>query len=541
MEDQMSTQLTLTTPDIIVCLVTLVGSMAAGLWLGIRKTTAGSSDGFFLASRRLTWPIVGASLFATNIGAEHLVGLSGDSYRYGLKAGTVELGTAICLGLACWLLFPTYIKNKVFTIPEYLERRYDVRARLFFSGLMLLICIMAKMAFTLFAGALVVNSMLGWDIMSVVVLLSIAAAAVTILGGFAAVAYTDTIQTVIMILGCTFMFFIGLDKVGGWGELISKAGDQMHIAGPIDDPSYPFWGIILGIVYGGIFYWGMDQVNVQRVLGAKNLDHGRWGAMFAALLKLTPIFLFAMPGVITYALYPGMSEQESKSIFVVMLNNLLPSGLRGLVLSALLVALISSILAVMNSVSTMIVRDFVLYFRPGMGERVQVVLGKVMIIVAALAGAMAAYLVSRTQDGLYKYLQAISFYLCVPLVPGIFFGIVSRRINMTGVICSVFVGGAISTVYMIDGIFQDFGRANFGFLHLTLTENYAFRGLWEVLITTAVLFAASYASPAPAAEKVRGQTIDWSEPAEPFRGLVDWRLHLGLLLVATVSLYAWLW
>ena len=218
-------QLTLTSLDFVVCVATLVGSMLLGLWLGIRKSTQGSSDGFFLAGRRLTWPIVGASLYATNIGAEHLVGLSGDSYRYGLKAGTVELGTAICIGIACWVLFPTYIKNKVFTIPEFLERRYDVRARLFFSGLMLLICVMTKMAFTLFAGALVMHSLFGWDMMSVVVLLSLAAAVVTILGGFAAVAYTDTIQTVIMIVGCTLMLLFGLDKVGGWEELVSKAGD----------------------------------------------------------------------------------------------------------------------------------------------------------------------------------------------------------------------------------------------------------------------------------------------------------------------------
>ncbi len=141
--------------------------------------------------------------------------------------------------------------------------------------------------------------------MNVVILISLVAAVVTILGGFAAVAYTDTIQTVIMILGCTLMLFLGLDKVGGWDELMIKAGSQMHVAGPIDDPSYPFWGIIVGVVYGGLFYWGMDQVNVQRVLGARDLQHARWGAMFAGLLKLTPIFIFALPGVITFCAIPG--------------------------------------------------------------------------------------------------------------------------------------------------------------------------------------------------------------------------------------------
>ena len=240
-------------------------------------------------------------------------------------------------------------------------------------------------------------------------------------------------------------------------------------------------------------------------------------------------------------MYPGLSDEDSKSTFVVMLNNLLPSGLRGLVLSALLAALISSILAVMNSVSTMLVRDFLLYFKPGLGERTQVLLGRFMVFVAAVAGASGAYLVSQTQDGLYKYLQAISFYLCVPLVPAIFFAIVSKRINMTGAICSVLVGSVISTLYVIDGIFQDFGRANFGFLHLTLTENYTFRGLWEVIITTVVLFLASYATQPPPPKKVEGLTVDWAAPIEPFRGLSDWRLQLGLLLTATVCLYAWLW
>jgi len=537
----MKTSLSLTAVDTLVCVGTLAASMIAGLYLAVRSRTAENSAGFFLAGRRLAWFVVGASLYATNIGAEHLVGLSGDSYRYGLRAGTVEMGTAICLGIACWLLFPTYIKNKVFTIPEFLERRYDVRARLFFSGLMIVICVMTKMAFTLFAGALVVHSLLGWDIMSVVLLLSLSAAVVTIIGGFAAVAYTDTIQTVIMIVGCTAMLFFGLHKVGGWAELVSRAGAHIHVAGPITDPNYPFVGILMGIVYGGIFYWGMDQVNVQRVLGAKNLDHGRWGAMFAAALKLTPVFIFALPGVIAYVLYPGLSAQESKGTFVVLLNKLLPSGLRGLVLAALLAALISSILAVMNSVSTMAVRDFVMHVKPNLRERTQVLLGRIMVFIAAVAGAAAAYLVSRTQDGLYKYLQAISFYLTVPLIPGIFFGIVSKRVNMAGAVWSALTGGAISTLYMIDGIFQDFGRAHLGFLHLPFTENYTFRGLWEVIITTVVLFAVSYATAAPSPEKLSGLTVDWKKRPEPFRGFKDWRLQVAVLLAVTIAIYAWLW
>jgi solute:Na+ symporter, SSS family len=195
--------------------------------MAYRRSAGKNSSNFFLGGRKIKWPVIGASLFATNIGAEHLVGLSGDSYRYGLSAGSVELTTAITLGFACAILFPYYIKNKIFTIPEFLEIRYNRNARLFFSGLMLVISIMTKLAFTLFAGALVMNSLLGWSVMTTVFYTGMIVAVFTIIGGFTAVAYTDTIQTVIMIVGCSIMLFIGLDKVGGWSGLMEKVPEAM--------------------------------------------------------------------------------------------------------------------------------------------------------------------------------------------------------------------------------------------------------------------------------------------------------------------------
>ncbi|HWR99460.1 MAG TPA: hypothetical protein VN249_02535, partial [Prolixibacteraceae bacterium] len=179
--------------DWFVFSIVMIGSLSFGLWMAYRKKAGENSSNFFLGGRKIAWPIVGASIFATNIGAEHLVGLSGDSYRYGLSAGSVELTTAITLGFACAILFPYYIKNKIFTIPEFLELRYDRRARTFFSGLMLIISIMTKLAFTLFAGALVLNSILGWNVMTTIVCIGAAVAVFTIIGGFTAVAYTDAI------------------------------------------------------------------------------------------------------------------------------------------------------------------------------------------------------------------------------------------------------------------------------------------------------------------------------------------------------------
>ena len=534
--------LSLSSLDWLVCSTVVLGSILVGLFLSLRSRQKETSAGFFLAGRTLAWPVVGASLYATNIGAEHLVGLSGDAYRYGLKAGTVELTTALCLGFACAVLFPYYIKTKVFTIPEFLELRYNAAARLFFSGLMLVISIMTKMAFTLYAGALVLNSLMGWDVMHVVWVLGIVAAVVTIVGGFAAVAYTDTIQAAIMILGALVMTVLGLAHVGGWGELVLKAQDRMHIAGPYDDLNYPFWGIIAGAVYGGVFYWGIDQVNVQRALGARNLDQARWGAMFAVLLKLTPVFLFALPGVIAFACEPGLSDQQSKSTFVWLLSNLCPGGVRGLVLGALLAAMISSLLAMMNSISTMAVRDFVLRFRPNTGEGLQVLLGRSAILVATVLGVSAAYLVYKTPGGLYKYLQTISIYLVMPITPAIVFGIMSKRVNMVGASASVLVGVAISAVFVADELMGPAaGERVFGLLHAPLTLNYTYRGLWGTLAVVAVLFGVSLATKPPAPEKVEQTTVRWDEKWEPLCGWSDWRLQWAVLALATLAIYYWLW
>jgi SSS family solute:Na+ symporter len=531
--------LLLTPLDWLVCLSTLGGSVALGLFVASRIQAGASSTNFFLAGRQLTWPVIGASLFATNIGAEHLVGLSGDAYRYGLCAGTVELTTVLCLGVGAAVLFPYYIKNRVFTIPEFLEIRYHPICRVFFSALMLLICVVTKMAFTLYAGALVINSLLGWNVMLVVTVIGILTALFTMKGGFAAIAYTDTIQTTIMIIGCGIMVLLGLGRVGGWHGLAHLTPEAIRIAKPYTDPNYPFLGIMAAAAYGGIFYWGIDQVNVQRVLGAKDLHQARWGAMFGILLKLSPVFIFALPGVIALALFPG---REPKLTFVTLLNDLMPTGLRGLVLSALLAALISSLDAVMNSISTMTVRDFVVRLRPKTSEGAQVVIGRVAIMIGTILGIGAAYLVYITPEGLYKYLQTISIYLVMPVMPAIFFGILSKKVTFKGAIASVGVGGALAAIFVSDqwmGV--EAGTRWFPWIHNSLTLNYAFRGLWGTLIIIATLFIVSTVTEKTAPDKLEKTTIRWGAKAEPFTGLSDWRLHLAVLSGVTVALYAWLW
>lgn len=528
--------------DWVVLSVVMVGSLSFGLYMAYRKKAGENSANFFLGGRNIKWPVIGASVFATNIGAEHLVGLSGDSYRYGLSAGSVELTTGITLGFACAILFPYYMKNKIYTIPEFLEMRFNRRARTFFSGLMLVISVMTKLAFTLFAGALVLNSILGWDVMTTVFYIGIVVAIFTIIGGFTAVAYSDVIQVVLMLGGAIVMLVIGLDKVDGWGGLMEKVPEMMKISAPYDDPVYPFWGILATAFYAGIFYWGIDQVNVQRILSAPNLKHARWGAMFATLLKLLPIFIFALPGVIAFALFPNeLQGEETKQTFVLLLNKLLPSGLRGLMLASLVAALITSLIAVLNSVSTLVVRDFIVEFRPNTSEKKQVTIGRYIILIAAFLGIGAAYLVYKNEEGLYKYLQTITAYLVIPVFPAIFFGIVSKKVTLNGAKASVIVGIVLATIFVVDQLLgPETGKQLFPFLHYKLTLNFGYRGLWAEMLITAVLFGVSAFTEKTDPKKLEKTTINYSKGIAKFEGITDWRLHLAILLGITLFLYIWL-
>ncbi len=534
--------LSLASLDWIVLFVVMAGSLGFGMYMAYRKKSGQNSSNYFLGGRSIKWPIVGASLFATNIGAEHLVGLSGDSYRYGLSAGLVELTTVITLGISCAILFPYYMKNKLFTIPEFLEIRYSRRARTFFSGLMLIISIMTKLAFTLFAGALVLHSLLGWDIMSTIFYIGIIVAIFTIIGGLTAVAYTDAIQTIIMIGGSAIMLLIGLEKVGGFHGLMEKAPQMMSIARPYNDPVYPFWGILSTAFYAGIFYWGMDQVNVQRVLAAPDLNNARWGAMFATLLKLLPVFIFALPGVIAFALFPGeLQGDATKQTFVLLLNKLLPAGLRGLLMASLLAAMITSLIGVLNSVSTLVVRDFIVEFKPGLTEKKQVRIGRLVILIVTLLGIGAAYMVYKNEEGLYKYLQTISAYLVVPVFPAILFGIISKKVTMKGASASVITGIILATIFVIDQMLGPIsGKEAFPFLHHKLTLNFGYRGLWAEILITGVLFVVSAFTEKTESSRLEKTTIDYSKRLAAFKGLTDWRLHLIILTLMTILILVWL-
>lgn len=323
---------------------------------------------------------------------------------------------------------------------------------------------------------------------------------------------------------------------------MEKAPEMMRIGKPYDDPVYPFWGILATAFYAGVFYWTIDQVNVQRVLAAPDLKQARRGSMFAILLKLMPIFIFALPGVIAFALFPGeLTGDDTRQTFVLLLNKLLPAGLRGLLLASLMAALVTSLIAVLNSVSTLVVRDFIVEFHPGVPEKKQVTLGRYIIVIVALLGIGAAYLVYKNEEGLYKYLQTITAYLVIPVFPAIFFGIVSKKVTLKGAYASVLFGIILATVFVTDQLMgPESARSVFPFLHHKLTLNFGYRGLWAEMLITIVLFTVSAFTEKTTVEKLEKTTVSWGGKIAPFEGLSDWRLQWTILAVITLFIYFWL-
>ncbi len=311
-------------------LITIAGYLLVTLLIGLsfakRKET---SEDYFLAGRRLTWPVLGASLFSTNISAEHLVGLAGEAHRVGLSVGGFEWMACFCLLTLAFVFVPQYLNTRIYTIPEFLERRFSLTARMVLSGYFLVMIVLTKISIALWAGGLVVHTLFGWDMQTVMWSIGIFTAIYTAAGGLSAVVYTDAFQTVVFLAGSAFLTVTALSAAGGWSGVASRVPEGfLHMVKPMTDPDYPITGFIFGNYFGGMFYWCMDQVIVQRVLGARDIEQGKKGAIFAGFLKILPVFIFVLPGAIAAALYPNIAHDAA---YPTLVSQLVPAGLRGLI------------------------------------------------------------------------------------------------------------------------------------------------------------------------------------------------------------------
>lgn len=474
--------------DFVIIIVYLVGIV----WYGISKGKQQSSEEYFLAGRDMTWPIVGISLFAANIGSNTLIGLTADAYQTNVAVYNYEWMAAVVLVFFAIFFLPFYLRSKVYTMPEFMERRYDSRSRYLFSGITIIGNVIIDTASGLYAGNLILKIIFpeveSWIIIS---FLAFAAAAYTIPGGLSSVVHTEVIQAVLLVLGSMLLTYFCFQEVGGWdgmidglnamredGQLTKTPDEIMSLVRPADDARLPWTGLLFGVPLLGFYFWANNQFMVQRVLSAKDLDHGRWGALFAGLLKLPVLFFMVLPGVVAIVLFSDLDisfinytfAKEGQQVLCTNLNDcpnmaypvliykLLPTGILGLVIAGLLAAMSSSISATLNSASTLITMDFISKIKPDMGSKALVRAGQIAtVILVLLAAAWAPQIESFAS--LWEYLQVVLGYIAPPIVAAFLVGLFYKRANGNGAFYSFLLGYGLVILFVLVKYFSESGPA----------------------------------------------------------------------------------
>lgn len=467
-------------------------------FLLVRKSK--TAEGFFLAGRTLTWPFIGASLFAANISAEHFVGLAGGGYASGMSVGGFEWAAIFCLMPLVLLFLPFYIRNRIFTVPEFLEKRYSRGVRMFFSAFMVVLSVLVKISISLWASALVFENLFGWDRMAVIWIVGIVTALYTMKGGLRVVVYTDALQSAILIVAALVLTGFGLRHVGGWGALQAKLGPEMfEMVKPATHPDYPWPGMFIAVFIAGSFYWSMDQVLVQRAFAARDLNEGRLGAIFCGSLKLLTPFLLVLPGLIAKAMHPDLAKADDA--FPTLLRELMPHGLLGLTVAGIAAALMGHISATYNSIATLVTRDFYLHWRPEATQERQVLVGRFAVLLVFLLGALWAPMIGKF-GSIWIYLQTIQVYLMMPFA-GIFFaGVLWKRTTTAGVVACLVAAGIVCPLFMANG------QAHFlPFMEHPLLKPWLHAAFVSFLVCMAVLVGVSLATAPAPAEKLAGTTV----------------------------------
>jgi SSS family solute:Na+ symporter len=556
-------------------------------WWVIRKQKKTSTE-YFLAGRHLGWFIVGASIFASNIGSEHLVGLAGSGATDGVAMAHYELH-AWCLLVLGWVMVPFYMRSKVFTMPEFLERRFSPTARTVLSGISLVAYVLTKIAVGVFAGGVVFSvllpevNFLGMDSFWVgSILVIVITGLYTVVGGMSAVAYTEALQTIVLIIGSALVTLFGLQYIGGWSELRSIVGPEMFnlwkplvpsgIEGtwaPVKEvgrmawyfnDNYPWLGMLFCAPIIGLWYWCTDQYIVQRALSAPNETQARRGSIMASYFKLLPVFIFIIPGIICYGLavsgkIPALQQQligpdghiirdNAQQAFPLMVAYVLPVGVRGIVVAGLLAALMSSLAGVFNACSTLFTIDFYSRLRPNVSQERLVWMGRVATTVMVFIGLMWLPVI-RGGKGLYDYLQGVQAYLAPPIFVVFFAGVFHKRLNAKGCLAALYTGFilglarlAIDTPVKLGGGFH---YTEGSFLWIVNNIFFQYYSLLIFVISLAVMFIVSYLTEAPAYEKISGLTYATATEDHRRESRASWKkwdvIFSALVLVLILCAY----
>ncbi len=505
------THRTLATIDLVIIGIYFAVVFGIGFYFSRKERT---SEDYFLASRNVGWFAIGASLFVSNISTEHFIGLAGSGATSGLPVGAFEWLACLILLILGWVFVPFYLRSNVFTMPEFLERRFNRHCATYLASISVIAYIFTKISVHLYAAAVVLERVVGWSPLTAAIILVVATGIYTIAGGLAAVIYTDLVQTLILLAGAIALTVIGMDKVGGFAGLRAAVpADYFHMVKPVSHAEFPWTGIFFGAPILGIWYWCTDQVIVQRVLSAKDEGHAKAGTIFAGFLKISPVFLLVMPGLIAFALYPQLFKVVGGHVtngdiaYPTLIVNLLPAGLVGLMIAALLAALMGAMSSVFNSASTMVTLDFYKKLKPDATERQLVFFGRLATGAMVVLGIMWVPFISKLSSQLYIYLQSVQGYISPPIAACFIFGILWPRLNGQGAISSLLVGFVLGAIRFIFELLDKTRHYDSGAIRWLVDMNFLHYAILMFVVCTLVLAGVSMMYPAPERRKLAGLTF----------------------------------
>lgn len=474
------------------------------VYLGIKYSKSKDEKSYFLAGRGMGWPVIGFSLFAASISSSTLIGQAGDAYSTGIAVFNYNLISVLVMIFFAWFILPFYIKSKIFTIPEFLEKRFNAASRYYFSAITIIVNIFLDAAGSLYAAAMVMKIVFPeTSILTLSIIFAIVVAAYTIPGGLSAAIRVDLMQGIFLLVGSIVLTFYA--SYNGGAEYVKELfldGDiLMKLVRPNDDPSVPWLGMILGIPILGLFFWGNNQQLVQRVLTAKSIDEGRKGVLLVGFLTMLTLFLIIIPGVMSINMFPGLAKPDM--VYPNLIMELLPNVLIGFMMAAMVAALTSSLSGLLNSVATLFTMDFYTKIAPNSSSKQKVTVGKIASITVLVIAVMWAPQIGKQFGTLLKYYQEMLSMMAPPIVAAFILGIFWKRTNATGAFVGLMAGlllGVVNVVYTIQT-----GISIFGNMHFLLTVPFYF--VWSCLVMVMV----SLATKKPPLEKTEQLTFSMQE------------------------------
>ena len=508
--------------DWIVLSIYFALLLGVALWVVLQKNK--NTEDYFLAGRNAGWFVIGASIFASNIGSEHVVGLAGTGFATGTPMAHYELHAWIVLLLG-WLFLPFYIRSGAFTMPEFLEKRFDSRSRWFLSVFSLFAYVLTKVSVTIYAGGIVVSELLAIPFWYGAIGIVLFTGAYTIVGGMKAVIYTETLQTIVLILGSVIITYLGLLEVGGWTQLketvTAVSPDHFNMWRPMSDPQFPWHGLLFGGTIVGIWYWCTDQYIVQRTLAANNIKIGRRGAIFGAYLKLLPILIFLVPGIIAFALTIQNPEifnvTKADRAFPMLVKTLLPVGLKGLVAGGLMAALMSSLASVFNSCSTIFTIDIYKKLKPNKSEKELINIGKFATAIIVFLGIIWIPIMEKIGGGvMYQYLQNVQSYIAPPVTAVFLLGILWKRVNSSAAITTLFAGLVLLILRLFSEIYYQpeisSGVEVRGIIYAFANVNFSVMAIYMFFFSVILCVSVSLYTNEPDYNKIKGLSFGTLTP-----------------------------